>query len=141
MVKVNFAIFRGSTGIVFNVAQELLSVVGDKVCVGDVSGVKVFVGVDVGVCVWVDVGGTGVFVFVGGGSVLVAVGGIEVWVEVGGRDVDVGEDWGVPHAVESNKTNINPIIWGNNLLLFIASSLVELFSLEIVWLMTIRITH
>jgi len=80
-----------------------------------------------GVCV--DVGGIGVFVFVGGGIVLVAVGGITEGVSVGGADVDEGEDWGVPHAVESNKTNVNPIIWGNNLFRFIASSSAKLFSL------------
>jgi len=89
-----------------------------------------------GVCV--DVGGTGVFVFVGGGRVSVTVGETGVWVEVGGRGVvDKGEDWGVPQAVESNKTNVNPIIWSNNRLRFIASSLVKFFCLGIVWLMTI----
>ena len=51
MIKVNSAIFCGSAGIVFNVVQELLSVVGDKVCVGDGSGVHVFVGVNIGVYV------------------------------------------------------------------------------------------
>ena len=58
---------------------------------------------------------------------LVAVGGIGEGVSVGGTDVDEGEgeDWGLPHPVESNKTNVNPIIWGNNLLRFIASSLVK----------------
>ncbi len=86
-------------------------------------------GVCVGVCV--DVGGTGVFVIVGGGSVLVDVGWRGVWVEVGGRGVDEGKDWGVPHVV-SNKTNVNPINWGNNLLRFIASSLLKLFNLEMV---------
>ena len=141
MIKVNFANSSGSAGIVFIVAHELPSVDGDKVCVGDGSGVKVFVGVNVGVCVWVDVGGTGVFVFVGGGSVFVAVGGIGEGISVGGMDVDEGEDWGVPHAVENNKINVNPIVWGNNLLRFIAPSLVMLFSFEMVWLTTIRITH
>jgi len=77
----------------------------------------------------------------GGGSVLVAVGGIGEDVSVGGMDVDEGEDWGVPHAVVSNKTNVNPIIWGNDLLRFIAPYLVKLFSLEMAWIMTIRITH
>jgi len=80
LITVKYAIFDGSTGIVFNVAQELLSGVGDKVCVGDGSGVKVFVGVDVGVCVWVGEGG---------GEVCVGVGGREVFVGEGGRGADV----------------------------------------------------
>ena len=80
MVKVNFAIFCGSAGIVFNVAHELLSAVGDNVCVGDGSGVKVFVGVDVGVRVWVDEGG---------GEVCVGVGGRGADVSVGLRGTDV----------------------------------------------------
>ena len=79
--------------------------------------------------------------FVGGGSVFVAVGGTGEDVSVGGTDVNEGEDWGVPHAVESNKTNINPIVWGDHLLRLIASSLVKLFRLGMVWLMTFRITH
>jgi len=74
----------------------------------------------IGVCV--GVGGTGVFVFVGGESVLVAVGGTGEDVSVGGADVNEGEDWGVPHAVDSNKNNVNPIIWTNRFLRFIASS-------------------
>jgi len=80
LIKVNFANFDGSAGIVFNVAQELLSVVGDKVCVGDGSGVKVFVGVNVGVSVWVDEGG---------GEVCVGEGGRGADVSVGLRSTDV----------------------------------------------------
>ena len=83
MIKVNSAIFFGSAGIVFNVAQELLSVVGDKVSVGDGSGVKVFVGVNVGVCVLVGVGGREVYVGEGGRGADVSVG-------LRGTDVAVG---------------------------------------------------
>jgi len=59
--------------------------------VGDGCGVKDFVGVDVGVCVWVGVGG---------GEVCVGVGGREVWVGERGRGADVsvglrGTDVGV----------------------------------------------
>jgi len=90
LVKVNFATFDGSAGIVFIVAQELLSVVGDKVCVGDGSGVKVFVGVKVVVCVWVGEGGGEVCVGEGGREVCVGEGGRGADVSVGLRGTEVG---------------------------------------------------
>ena len=79
MIKVNVAVFNGSAGIVFNDAQELLSVVGDRVSVGDGSGVKVFVGVNVGVCECVGEGG---------GEVCVGEGGRGADVSVGVRSTD-----------------------------------------------------
>ena len=93
LITVNFAIFDGSTGIVFNVAQELLSAVGVKVRVGDGSGVKVFIGVDVGV---------GECVGEGGGEVGVGVGGRDVCDGEGGRGADVSAGlWSTDFAVGS----------------------------------------
>ena len=80
MITVNVAIFDGSTGFDFNDAQELLSGVGDKVYVGDGSGVLFFVGVNVGVCVCVGEGG---------GEVCVGEGGRGANVSVGLRSTDV----------------------------------------------------
>jgi len=54
-------------------------------------------------------------VFVGGTGVGTAVGGIGVGAAVGGTGVSVGEDWAAPHAAKSSKTNVKPIIRGNNI--------------------------
>ena len=66
------------------------------------------------------VGGMDVGIAVGGTVVGVAFGGTGVGVTVGGTGEGVG--WDVPHATKNNKPNVKPMICGNNLLCFIASS-------------------
>jgi hypothetical protein len=51
---------------------------------------------------------------VGGTVVGVAFGGTGVGVAVGGEGV--GEGWDVPHETKNSKTNVKPVICGNNLL-------------------------
>ena len=66
-------------------------------------GMETGVGIGVGIGVGVGVGGTDVALGVGTG----------VGVAVGGRGV--GASWDKPHPIESNKSNVMPVICNNNL--------------------------